>query len=93
MKLGRVIGNVWATAKDETIEGRKILLVRPIDLDGRARGEAYLALDTVDAGAGERVLVVDEGASAGQVLELDNPPIRTVVVGVVDEVKLEVSRP
>ena len=88
MKLGRVVGRVWATAKDETIVGRKILLVRPTDLAGEPRGEAYLALDTVDAGEGDRVLVCDEGASAGQVLELDNPPIRTVIVGVVDDVRL-----
>jgi ethanolamine utilization protein EutN len=88
MKLGRVVGRVWATAKDETLTGRKILLVRPTDLDGEARGEAYLAVDTVDAGEGDRVLVVDEGASAGQVLELVNPPIRTVIVGVVDEVRI-----
>ena len=88
MKLARVIGQVWATAKDETLVGKKILLVRPLDLEGRARGTAYLALDTVDAGAGDEVLIVDEGASAGQVLELDNPPIRTVIVGVVDQVHL-----
>lgn len=86
MKLGRVIGRVWATAKDEHLEGRKILLVRPLDAEGRAGGEAYLAVDSVGAGAGERVLVLDEGNSAGQVLHLDQPPIRTVVVGVVDEI-------
>ena len=88
MKLGRVIGRVWATAKHETLEGRRILLVRPLDLAGNAKGEAYLAIDSVDAGAGERVIVVDEGNSAGQVLGLPQPPIRTVVVGVVDEVRL-----
>jgi ethanolamine utilization protein EutN len=89
VKLGRVVGRVWATAKDEALAGRKLLLVRPTDLAGTARGEAYLAIDTVDAGEGDRVLVLDEGASAGQVLELDNPPIRTVIVGVVDEVRVE----
>jgi len=87
MKLGRVIGRVWATAKDGTLERRKILLVRPTDPDGRAAGEAYLAIDSVGAGAGERVLVLDEGGSAGQVLGLEDPPIRTVVVGVVDAVE------
>ena len=87
MKLGRVIGRVWATAKDETLEGRKILLVRPIDIEGNSKGEAYLAIDSVDAGAGEQVIVVDEGNSAGQVLGVPQPPIRTVVVGVVDEVQ------
>lgn len=88
MKIGRVIGRVWATAKDGSLEAQRILLVRPIDLQGNARGDAYLAIDSVDAGAGERVLVVDEGGSAGIVLGQDDPPIRTVIVGVVDEIRL-----
>jgi ethanolamine utilization protein EutN len=88
VKLARVIGRVWATAKDASLEGRKILLVRGLDLRGHAQGDAYLAVDSVGAGAGERVLVVDEGGSAGQVLGLRDPPIRTVVVGVVDEVRV-----
>jgi microcompartment protein CcmK/EutM len=91
VKIARVIGRVWATAKDPHLESRKVLLVRPLGLDGRARGEAYLAVDSVDAGAGETVLVLDEGNSAGQVLGLDQPPIRTVVVGVIDSV--DVRRP
>jgi ethanolamine utilization protein EutN len=91
VKVGRVIGRVWATAKDEHLHARKILLVRPLDLDGRAQGEAYLAVDSVEAGAGETVLVVDEGNAAGQVLGLDQPPIRTVIVGVIDA--MDVRRP
>jgi len=89
VKLGRVVGRVWATAKHETLVGRKILLVQPTGVDGEPHDGTYLALDTVDAGEGDQVLVVDEGASAGQVLELDQPPIRTVIVGVVDEVRRE----
>jgi len=88
VKIGRVIGRVWATAKDESLDAKKILLVRPIDVEGNARGDAYLALDHVDAGAGERVLVLDEGGSAGQVLGLDDPPIRTVIVGIVDDIRI-----
>jgi len=88
VNLARVIGRVWATSKDVSLEGQRILLVRPLGMDERARGEAYLAIDSVDAGAGESVLVVDEGASAGQVLALDNPPIRAVIVGVVDEIRI-----
>ena len=91
MKLGRVIGRVWATAKDESLDATRILLVRPLDPDGNAAGEAYLAIDSVDAGAGERVLIVDEGGSAGQVLGQDDPPIRTVIVGVVDDIRREAS--
>ena len=89
MNLARVIGRVWATHKDSTLEGKRILLVRPIGMDSSSRGEAYLAVDSVDAGAGERVLVIDEGASAGQVLDLDNPPIRSVIVGIVDEIRVD----
>ena len=80
---------MWATAKDESLEGAKILLIRPIDPDGRPTGNGYLAIDTVGAGAGEQVLVVDEGGSAGQVLGQTDPPIRTVIVGVVDEIERE----
>jgi microcompartment protein CcmK/EutM len=88
VNLARVIGRVWATDKDSTLEGKRILLVRPIGMDSTPCGEAYLAVDSAQAGAGERVLVVDEGASAGQVLDLDNPPIRSVIVGVVDEIRI-----
>lgn len=87
MKLGRVIGKVWATAKDPSLVALRILLVRPLDPEGRAAGEAYLAMDSVDAGAGEHVLVLDEGGGAGLVLGKDDPPIRTVIVGVVDRVE------
>lgn len=94
MKIARVIGRVWASAKNDCLAGRKILLVSPLDEEGRSgRGAAYLAIDSVGAGAGERVLVLDEGNSAGQVLGLDAPPIRTVVVGVIDEVRRECTGP
>ncbi len=88
MKLGRVVGRVWSTAKHESLESLKILLVRPTDPRGGAAGEAYLALDSIGAGAGEHVLVLDEGGGAGIVLGQDDPPIRTVVVGIVDEIHL-----
>jgi ethanolamine utilization protein EutN len=87
VKIARVVGRVWATAKDAHLEGRRILIVRALDERGEPRGETYLAVDSVDAGFGERVLVLDEGNSAGQVLSLDQPPIRTVVVGIVDEIR------
>jgi ethanolamine utilization protein EutN len=87
MKLARVMGRVWATAKDDHLVGRKILLLRSLDARGEPAGDTYLAIDSVDAGFGERVLVLDEGNSAGQVLALDQPPIRTVVVGVVDDIR------
>jgi len=62
--IGRVIGNVVATQKVESHVGRKILIVQPLNLDGTDRGEPILALDSVDAGFGERVLLTTEGFSA-----------------------------
>ncbi len=88
MLIGRVIGNVVATQKAPSHEGRKILVVQPLNLDGSDRGEAVLALDAVDAGVGDRVLVVTEGFSAMTAVERPNSPIDMAVIGVVDSVDL-----
>ncbi len=89
MILGRVQGEVVATRKHPSHERRKILLVQPLDLDGNARGDAVLALDAVDAGAGDRVLVVQEGWSAMTSVGRPQTPIDMAVVGVVDSITLE----
>lgn len=88
MLIGKIIGDVVATQKSSSHEGRKILLVQPLNLDGTDRGEPVLALDAVDAGVGDRVLVVQEGASAMMAVGRPNSPIDMAVVGVVDEVDL-----
>lgn len=88
MLIGRVIGDVVATQKAESHEGRKILMVQPLNLDGSDRGEAVLALDAVDAGAGERVLLTTEGFSAMTSVGRPNSPIDTAVIGIIDEVDL-----
>ena len=89
MLIGRVIGEVWATQKAPAHEGQKILYVQPLNLDGSDRGQPVLALDAVDAGAGDRVLVVTEGFSAMTAVGRPNSPIDMAVVGVVDSVDLE----
>jgi ethanolamine utilization protein EutN len=89
MIIGRVIGTVVATQKIAAHEGRKALLVQPLDLDGNPRGEAVLALDSVDAGVGDRVLVVQEGWSAMTAVGRPQTPIDMAVVGVVDTITLE----
>jgi microcompartment protein CcmK/EutM len=86
MFLGRVVGDVVATVKHKALEGRKLLLVQPLTGDGVATGRATIAVDVVDAGVGDHVLVIDEGNGAAQALEQPRGPVRTVVVGVVDEV-------
>jgi ethanolamine utilization protein EutN len=88
MLIGRVIGNIVATQKASSHEGRKVLLVQPLNLDGSDRGDAVLALDAVDAGAGDRVLVVTEGWSAMTAVEREHAPIDMAVVGVIDSISL-----
>ena len=88
MLIARVIGDVVATQKDPSHNARKILLVQPLNLDGSDRGEAVLALDAVDAGIGERVLLSTEGFSAMTAVGRPNSPIDAAVIGVIDEVSL-----
>ena len=88
MLIARVIGDVVATQKDPSHHARKILLVQPLNLDGSDRGEAVLALDAVDAGIGERVLLSAEGFSAMTAVGRPNSPIDAAVIGVIDEVSL-----
>ena len=86
MFVGRVIGNVVATIKHPALEGRTLLLVQPLTPDGEPKGPPVIALDAAQAGSGDRVLVLDEGNGAAQVFGRPRGPVRTVVVGVVDEV-------
>ena len=88
MLIGRVIGDVVATQKAASHEGRKILVVQPVNLDGSDRGEAVLALDAVGAGVGERVLVVSEGFCAMTAVGRPNSPIDMAVIGIIDSVEL-----
>lgn len=88
MLIGRVIGEVVATHKHSSHEGRKVLMVQPLQLDGTNRGDAVLALDSVDAGVGDRVLLVTEGYSAMTSVGRPESPIDMAVIGVIDEVDL-----
>jgi ethanolamine utilization protein EutN len=88
MLIGRVVGNVIATQKNEMLEGAKLLLVQPLDLEGREKGTTVVAIDTlVDAGVGDRVLLVQEGKAAQAVLGRGTAAVDAAVVGVVDTVE------
>jgi ethanolamine utilization protein EutN len=87
MFLARVVGEVVATVKHGALRSQKLLLVQPVTPSDEATGKPAIAVDSVDAGPGDLVLVADEGNSAAQVLGRGRGPIRTVVVGVVDEVE------
>jgi microcompartment protein CcmK/EutM len=86
MYIAKVIGTVVATIKISHLEARKLLLVDQLDLQGQETGYYDIAVDVVQAGPGDTVLVIDEGNGARQVLGLDPGAVRAVVVGVVDEV-------
>ncbi len=84
MILSKVTGTIVATQKKEQLKDQKILICQPITLDGEALGRDLLALDSVDAGIGDTVLVVQEGAAAAQILKRTDVPVHSVVVAVVD---------
>ena len=87
MTLARVAANMVATEKHPHYRGRKILVVQPVDPDGKPRGHSFLAVDGVQAGIGDLVLVVDEGGSARAVIRDESAlTIRTVICGIVDKV-------
>jgi ethanolamine utilization protein EutN len=84
MKLCRVKGNVVATVKHPTYKGHKLMVVQPIDERGAEVGASYLAVDLVQAGPGDTVLVMSEGNGVRQILKEQKLPIRSVVIGIVD---------
>jgi len=86
MKLCKVTGNVVATVKHEAYRGHKLMIVQPIDEAGSDDGTTFLAVDLVQAGPGDTVLVMQEGNGVRQILKADKLPIRSVIVGVVDAI-------
>jgi ethanolamine utilization protein EutN len=86
VKLGRVAGTVVSTINAPAFDGRTLLLCDLLDPAGKPAGGYLIAIDTVGAGPGETVLILDEGTSARQVLGAPGAPIRTVIVGIVDAV-------
>jgi microcompartment protein CcmK/EutM len=84
MLLCKVVGTIVATQKNEYLRDKKLLIVQPIDLEGNFIGRDIVAIDSVDAGVGDTVLIIQEGQSARQVLKSDGVPVHSVIVAVVD---------
>ncbi|MER3524326.1 MAG: hypothetical protein C4326_09730 [Ignavibacteria bacterium] len=84
MILSKVTGTIVATQKNVHLKDKRMLICQPITLDGKPAGRDMLALDTVDAGIGDTVLVVQEGQAAAQLLKSKEVPVHSVVVAVVD---------
>lgn len=89
MTLGRVVGEIHSTVNHPFYDARTLLIVEKAKPDGTAAGGYLIAIDTVDAGVGDSVLVLDEGNGARQVLQSANAPVRSVVVGIVDAVTVQ----
>ena len=87
MILGKIIGTVVSTRKDERLVGSKLLLVQPGLPEGESQGVPLVAVDTVDAGVGETVLVVS-GSSARMATGLKDHPVDAAIIGIVDIVNL-----
>ena len=89
MQIGRVVGTVVATQKHRKLEGAKLLLVQPLTLDDQPRGIAVLAIDSVGAGVGEKVLLVIEGKAAGDALGKKGAAVDAAIIGIIDEVEFK----
>ncbi len=89
MNLGRVAGTVVSTINHPTYDGCRLLMCDLLDSEGVDTGGYLICVDTVGAGSGETVLILDEGNGARQVVGDPNGPIRAVVVGIVDEVIID----
>jgi microcompartment protein CcmK/EutM len=86
MLLAKIVGTVVATRKDPRLVSNKLLVVRPVDPTGKPDAGYLVAIDTVDAGVGERVLVVS-GSSARMAAGLKDCPVDAAIVGIVDSVE------
>lgn len=93
MRVCKVLGPVVATAKHQSFFGKTLLTVQPVDAAGAGVGEAFLAVDNVQAGVGDTVLVMNEGGGIRQILGEVSSPIRALIIGIVDDVAQPAESP
>lgn len=89
MILGDVIGEVVSTVKHEILERSRLMIVQPVTPEGEPDGVTILAIDTVQAGRGDRVLVNQEGHAAEDHMGVKTIPVRSLIVGIVDRVDID----
>ncbi len=87
MQIARVIGTVVSTQKNRKLEGAKLLLVQPLSIDDKPQGVSLIAIDSVGAGVGEKVLVVIEGKAAGDALGKKAAAVDAAIIGIIDNVE------
>lgn len=88
MLLARVTGHLVATVKHPSLTGEKLMIVQPLDLQGRPDGAELVAVDRTGAGVGDVVLVLQEGGSCRQIMGKDDAPVEAIIAGVVDRITL-----
>ncbi|TSA29848.1 MAG: ethanolamine utilization protein EutN [Ignavibacteriales bacterium] len=89
MFLAKIKGNIVSTPKNKFLIGHKLLIVHPIDYNGNLVGQKdFIALDQIDAGIGDSVLVVQEGDAVEQILGHTNAPVNTMVIAIVDDIEI-----
>lgn len=89
MFLAKIKGNIVSTPKNKFLIGHKLLIVHPIDYNGNLVGKKdFIALDQIDAGIGDSVLVVQEGDAVEQILGHTNAPVNTMVIAIVDDIEI-----
>ena len=89
MIIGKVIGNLHSTINHPFYDGKKMLVVELMEMDGKPAAGYLVAIDRAGAGPGETVLILDEGNGARQILESADGPVRSVIVGIVDDINVE----
>jgi ethanolamine utilization protein EutN len=87
MQIARVVGTVVSTQKNRKLEGAKLLLVQPLSIDDKPQGVSLIAIDSVGAGVGEKVLVVIEGKAAGDALGKKAAAVDAAIIGIIDNVE------
>lgn len=84
MQLAKVIGRATATVKHPALNGWRMLVVQPLDLDGGPDGEPLIAIDNLGAGRGDVVMMTSDGTSVREMMKTDNTPVRWAVLGIAD---------
>jgi len=89
VQIAKVIGSIVSTVKHNSYNGYKLMIVQPLTTDLKPKGNITVAIDNVQSGEGDLVLLLSEGNSARQILNQNEAPIRAVIVGIIDKVDYE----
>ncbi len=92
MIIGRVSGAIYSTINHDFYNNQRLLIVDKLNHLGETTGKYLIAVDSVGAGAGETVLIIDEGNSARQIVKDDSAPLRSIIIGIIDDINIEIKK-